>query len=986
MPKSVINALFVPAMALAVLQGAAAAQGPAVQDLLSEYWQQQADYDIRCTLDIEKKMLSGTETITYRNNSPDTLKRYFIHLYPNAYRNKESKLYQDFFPGTWTFLKGLPEESQSWIEIDSMTVGGVPGDYIIDIGSTILSGTFARPLPPGGTVVFDMGFHQKIRRRIGRSGYIGNHYDMAQWYPKIVVYDKTGWHPDQFRIGEFYGEFGTYDVSITIPNQYVIAATGIPVEGDPGWTRNEKPKHKSSRGGGHPGGYPDGGIQADVSGMKRGRDDAGLSLSLKTVKFRAVNVHDFAWCADPLYVVEETRVGEYSVRSFYRQWNRAWADSVLARTVATMKRYDRMIGTYEWPQISIVDSPTHGGMEYPMLVMNGSPDMALIVHEVAHMWFYGMLANNERDDAWLDEGPAQYQMFNWIIENRGQKDLWKKISDSVIDLHRSGFAEPMSTPYHEFESGAQTMVYNKSALFLRALKYRVGEENFTRILQEYFRIWKFKHVDEQAFLAVCEDVTGTDLDDFFKQWVHSVKNCDYVLEQFRRRKEDGINWADVKIRRVGEMIMPLTLEFKLKSGSIVREQVDGVSREIEKSYSFDSQPKSVSINPDNEILDIYQLNNNSSGTKKLAIENPWRSEWPRASRLIEFVPIGWYNDIDGIKAGLRLKSSYDGEYNRLILQGMYSEKSEAIDVYLKYSHPVGWLGQESTLNLEGFYREGRQGGSFVLDKIQRKSLSDPMPRYWQLRVDYYDLFDDSYVYPGTYEEGTNVKIGVGFELAPKMDILATSLKFDFDTSLWGSEDKYEKFSLDARIWPTDNFGLWLKPKLRLWFGSSAVDPPEQEKLSLAGAGILEKQQYFWLRSVGAFPEDYYNNWVLPGNSNLRGYFDGNYAFKKSFALNAELGIPFWVPRFLRNSMRGRQLYLFYDAGAILDTRPFEALPTDLAESLAHDFFESWMQDFGIGVKVWVIKAEVPLWLSHPELSGEEEKWAPRWTVGIHTLF
>jgi hypothetical protein len=984
MPKSVINALFVTAMALAVLQGAAAAQGPAVQDLLTDYWQQQADYDIRCTLDIEGKMLTGTETITYRNNSPDTLKRYFIHLYPNAYRNRDSKLYQDFFPGTWTFLKGLPEESQSWIDIDSMTVDGIPGNYLIE--GTILSGTFAGPLPPGGTVVFDMGFRQKIRRRVGRAGYIGNHYDMAQWYPKIVVYDKTGWHHDQFRMGEFYGEFGTYDVSITIPNQFVIAATGLPVEGDPGWTRNEKPKHKSSRGGGHPGGHPGGGAEADIGGMKRGRDDAGLSLSLKTVKFRAVDVHDFAWCADPLYVVEETKIGKYSVRSFYRQWNRAWADSVLARTVATMKRYDRMIGTYEWPQISIVDSPTHGGMEYPMLVMNGSPDMALIVHEVAHMWFYGMLANNERDDAWLDEGPAQYQMFSWIIENRGQKDLWKDISDSVIDLQRSGFAEPMSTPYHEFESSGRTMAYNKSALFLRALKYRVGEEDFNRILQEYFRTWKFKHVDEEAFLAVCEDVTGADLDDFFKQWVHSVKNCDYVLERFRQRKEDDVNWADVRIRRDGEMIMPLTLEFRLKNGSIVREQVDGTARLIEKSYSFDSRPKSVSINPENEILDIYQLNNNSSGTTKLAIENPWRSEWPRASRLTEVAPIGWYNDVDGIKAGLRFKSSYDNRYSRLILQGLYSIDSEAVDFYAKYRQPVEWLGRENTLTLEAFYREGRQGGSFVLDKIQRRSLSDPMPKYWQLRVAYYDLFDESYVYPGTYEEGTNVKIGGSIELAPKMDILATSFKFDFDTSLWGSKDNYQKFSVDTRIWPTHRFNFWLKPKLRLWFGSSAVDPPKQEQLNLAGAGVLEKEKYFWLRSVGAFPEDYYNNWVLPGNSNLRGYFDGNYAFRRTFAANAELGLPFWVPRFLKSSLSGRQLYLFYDGGFVLDARPFEALPTDLAMSLDHNFFDSWLQDFGIGMKVWVIKAEVPLWLSHPELSGEEEQWAPRLTVGIHTLF
>ncbi len=261
-----------------------------------------------------------------------------------------------------------------------------------------------------------------------------------------------------------------------------------------------------------------------------------------------------------------------------------------------------------------------------------------------------------------------------------------------------------------------------------------------------------------------------------------------------------------------------------------------------------------------------------------------------------------------------------------------------------------------------------------------------MPKYWQLRFVYYDLFDDSYVYPGTYEKGTNLKIGGSLELKPKMDIFATSFKFDFDTSFWGSKDDYEKFSVDTRIWPTHRFDGWLKPKLRLWYGSSAVDPPKQEQLNLAGAGILEKEKYFWLRSVGAFPEDYYNNWVLPGNSNLRGYFDGNYSFRKTFAANAELGLPFWVPRFLKKSLSGRQLYLFYDVGTVLDAKPFEALPADLAASLDHNFFDAWLQDFGIGIKIWVIKAEMPLWLSHPELSGEEEQLAPRLTVGIHTLF
>ena len=152
--------------------------------------------------------------------------------------------------------------------------------------------------------------------------------------------------------------------------------------------------------------------------------------------------------------------------------------------------------------------------------------------------------------------------------------------------------------------------------------------------------------------------------------------------------------------------------------------------------------------------------------------------------------------------------------------------------------------------------------------------------------------------------------------------------------------------------------------------------------------MLEKEKYFWLRSVGAFPRDYYDNWVLPGNSNLRGYFDGDYAFKQIFAANTELGLPFWVPGFLKKPLKDRQFYLFYDIGTVLDARPFEALPAELAEGFAPDYFDSWFQDFGVGLKIRVFKVEMPLWLNHPELSGEDplERWAPRLTLGIHTLF
>jgi hypothetical protein len=912
-------------------------------------------------------MLTGSETIRYTNNSPDTLKVFYIHLYPNAFKEKDSQLVRDYRPGTWRFLMGLKEENRGWIDIDSFKVGGVETQFEVD--GTILSGSFSRPLRPGATIDFEIVFTEKIRKRIGRAGYVGRRYDLAQWYPKMVVYDERGWHADQFRIGEFYGEFGTYDVSITLPGDYVVAATGQPVSGDPGWTGGEEETAEN-----------------------------------KTVRFRAENVHDFALCADPDFIVEDTTLaGGTKVMSFYRRWNRSWADTALARTVRTVEWLEDLVGPYQWPVLSIVDTPTRGGMEYPMLVMNSSADMGLIVHEVAHMWFYGMLANNERDEAWIDEGLAQYHMFRYLDEHYGPygrphnkstfswldppNTMWEGVAGSVIDMHRSDFAEPLDTPYHEFQSSGRVMVYNKSALFFRALRRHVGDEDFQTILRTWFELWKFKHVDEEILIAVCEDVTGERMGDFFKQWISSVKDCDYKLDRFKVEKAGELYNAEVRMKRRGEMIMPVDLEFELEDGGTMTERLDGISRSVEKNFTFVSKPKSVSINPSNEILDAYQLDNNSPRKRKLSLDWPPRRNWPSDAFQYLILPIGYYNDIDGGKTGVRLRGGYDDLYRKFVLQGMYGFESEEIDFYGRFEHPVGWLKRSTKLTLEGFYREGRQGASIVIDKIQRKHLSDPMPRYWQFRFVYHELRNPAYVLPGTYDEGLNLKLGVRVGVAPKMDIFSSSFFFDFDKSFWGSDHSYERFTFESTLRATRKFPFPIKPRFRAWFGNSANYPPLQERVNLAGAGVLETEKYFWLRSVGAFPKDQYNHFHIPGNANLRGYFDANFAFKRIFSVNCELGLrlPFGRKRHGGGGGSG-MLYAFYDGGAVLDNKPFDTLPLHLQETLGPNFFDAWLQDFGVGLQIWKLKAEFPLYISQPILTGEEKDWDFRWTVGIHSLF
>ena len=224
--------------AAASQEGAAPAAGapeqqPSTFQAEEAYWQQDVKYEIRVTLDTEDHFLTGAETIAYKNNSPDTLTVFYLHLYANAFREKTSPLIRDYLAGTLYFFVGLPKAMRGWIDVSELKVNGAAVQFKVD--GTILSSAFPKPLTPGETATIEIAFKEKVMKRLGRTGYEGDQYDMAQWYPKIVVYDKNGWHPDQYRMGEFYGEFGTFDVLITLPEKFVIAATGVPVEGDPGW-------------------------------------------------------------------------------------------------------------------------------------------------------------------------------------------------------------------------------------------------------------------------------------------------------------------------------------------------------------------------------------------------------------------------------------------------------------------------------------------------------------------------------------------------------------------------------------------------------------------------------------------------------------------------------------------------------------------------------------------------------------------------------
>ncbi len=963
-------------------------EGAYYPDTEQLYWQQEVDCDIHVSLDTDNHTLTGKETIIYTNNSPDTLNQFFFHLYPNAYKEKTSQLIRDYMPRTKYFLVGLTKSRRGWIDVTKLTVAGKTIDFSVE--GTILSADFPSPLPPGGKTTFEIEFNEKIRKRLGRAGYIKDHYDIAQWYPKIAVYDKNGWHPDQFRKGEFYGEFCNFDIYITLPDKYVIAATGVPVSGDPGWKKNRSGKNRQDS-------FP-----APTENIEK-----VVSAGNKTVHFRARKVHDFAWSANPEFVVQDTTWHDIHIMSFYRESNKAWQDSVLARGLRTMQWLEEFAGPYGYPQISIVDSPTQRGMEYPMLVMNGSPDENLILHEVGHNYFYGMLANDERYEAWMDEGFTQYQMLRYAYDHYGpsgkpgekdgflsshRRNLWEGVSKPVINAHRTGYAERVATPHHEFKNSSRTMLYLKAPLFLRYLHHITGAETFDKIIHAYFEKWKFKHVDEEAFLSVCEEISGMELEELFQQWLHTTKECDFKLESFEVERTDEGYKTSVHIERKGELMTPVSLVFRFANGNSLSKRVDGMPRSVKKSYIFEKKPVSAAINPGNEILDIYQLDNYQPRKRDLAFDNPLNSYYPPDAYQFRWLPIGFYNDIDGAKFGLRLNGGYDNMYRKFTLQSLYSAESGTYDIYGDFEHPLGYLGRDASINMRGYYREGRQGASITLNKILRENYSTPVPKHLSLRLAYQELRNSSYVFPDTYEKGANIRSGLSLYVSPQTDLFATSLKFSFDRSFWGSKNNYEKTSLDARLWPSNRFPFPFKPRMRLFAGHTSIDPPLQEKYRLSGAGALAGEDYFWLRSKGAFWKDNYNNIRVSGGPNLRGYFDCALNFKRIFASNLELQLPFPLPLSRKLSMiLKRELYLFYDWGSVYDENPFLELSNTKIGAMhragvTSSTFKDGISDFGIGISLFGIVAEFPIYLSHPSIVDGDEKWDFRWTIGINKLF
>lgn len=654
-------------------------QGPAhVSGAMS---QQVVRYQIAATLNPQAKAVTGHETLTWLNTSTDEVWELRFHLYLNAFKNDKST----FMRESRGQLRGDRYEEGKWGDVDVQSItleSGFdlkpsmkylhPDDTNTD-DQTVMAVTLPQPVKPQSTVTLKIDFYSKLPRVFARTGYFGNFFMVGQWFPKIGVYEPAGmryatkerWNCHQFHANsEFYADYGSYHVDLTVPSNFVVGASGV-----------EQGRRNNSDG-------------------------------TTTYTFMQDDIHDFAWTADPTYIrVERTfdtnkLVTEEEVKAVAGLLDRS-PEEVRLQNVKMillihpehasqsqrhftalengLKYFGLWYGKYPYPTITMVD-PAYkgggaGGMEYPTLFTAGTswltsrPPTGLeevVIHEFGHQYWYGMVGSNEFEESWLDEGFNTYSTsrvmdtayepsyinirfagipLTWFISSLKYFQDWINRSGTMASTQRDYIVRNAWDYYDTISYGVNS--YPRTAATLRTLQHLVGDKTFAKIMRTYFERWHFKHPSTNDFRAVVNEVSGRDMNWFFDQFVYSSNILDYTVDEVSSTKvsrgmgifedssgkhyevtakevkqsekkeakgkkaDEGMFESEVTVRRLGGAVAPVDVLVVFKNGDHFRTTFDGQYRWTRYRFLKPSKIDYAVVDPDHKLLLDLNFTNNS---------------------------------------------------------------------------------------------------------------------------------------------------------------------------------------------------------------------------------------------------------------------------------------------------------------------------------------------------------------------------------------
>lgn len=618
-----------------------------------------ANYSIDVRLDTEQRKLEGREVLTWRNNSTLTTSELQFHLYYNAWKNTKSTWMRARLRRRGQQFHDRPAADWGWIDVTAVRLLGEGTVSPIDLtdevtyiapddgnpdDETVLLVPLPQPISPGNTIRVELEWTSRVPRTFARTGAISDYFFIAQWFPKIGVLENTGWNCHQFHAAtEFFSDYGVYDVRITIPTGWVVGATGVV------------------------------------------RDIAENTDGTTTHHYYQEDVHDFAWTTSPDFLDRRDRfeypgLPDVEIRLLLQPEHADQADRHFAATQNTLRYYGEWFGAYPYDHITVVDPAWQsrtGGMEYPTFFTAGSRWLAPInvgspeevtIHEAGHQFWYGVVGNNEFEDAWLDEGlntfatarvmeasfaphyrstrffggfiPWVFPGINWSREIDGNR---------LTGYRRNARMDSQATPTYRYWPGsASSISYNKTALWLHTLERYLGWAVLRQGMASFYDQWKFGHPSPDDFFRTLNEESGQDLSWFFDQVYGTANIFDYGLQELTSRPNSGRGFfhddgesrfahdvggsgyeTKVVVRRYGEGIFPIEVVTTFEDGHEEREQWNGETRWTAFTYQHEARATQALVDPKRILLlDVNYTNNSRTLAPKAdAAATKWSVRW-----------------------------------------------------------------------------------------------------------------------------------------------------------------------------------------------------------------------------------------------------------------------------------------------------------------------------------------------------------------------